>query len=67
DHAMAMARLSEEHGFVAHGGRRPAIGARLRIVPNHSCPVVNLADELVIVGPGARPEAWPVAARGKVR
>ena len=66
-HAMPVSRLSEEHGFVAHGGRPPSIGARLRIVPNHSCPVANLADELVVVGPGAAPETWRVAARGRVR
>lgn len=63
---MAVARLSEEHGFVAHGGRRPRIGQRLRIVPNHSCPVANLADSLLVVAPGAAPIAWRVAARGKV-
>lgn len=63
---MPVARLSEEHGFVAHGGRRPAVGERLAIVPNHSCPVANLADALVIVGDGPA-ETWRVAARGKVR
>jgi D-serine deaminase-like pyridoxal phosphate-dependent protein len=67
ERGMAVTRLSEEHGFVAHGGRAPAIGARLRIVPNPSCPVANLADELIVVGPGDAPEAWRVAARGKVR
>jgi D-serine deaminase-like pyridoxal phosphate-dependent protein len=67
DDGMPVARLSEEHGLVRHGGRRLRVGERLRVVPNHSCPVANLADELVVVAPGAAPEIWRVAARGKVR
>jgi D-serine deaminase-like pyridoxal phosphate-dependent protein len=63
---MTVARLSEEHGLVRHGGRRLRVGEQLRVVPNHSCPVANLADELLVVTPGAAPEVWRVAARGKV-
>ena len=60
-----MGRLSEEHGFIPHQGRPLAIGTRLMIVPNHSCPVANLADELVLLSAEAPPRTWPVAARGK--
>ena len=60
-------KLSEEHGFIAHGDRSIPIGTKLRIVPNHSCPVVNLADELLVVSGHEVVDCWPVAARGKVR
>jgi len=59
-------KLSEEHGWIGHGGRPPAIGSRVRIVPNHSCPVANLADAYAVVAPGRPARAWAVAARGKV-
>jgi D-serine deaminase-like pyridoxal phosphate-dependent protein len=39
------------------------LGAEVRIVPNHVCATVNLADELVAVEDG-RPSIWPVQARG---
>ena len=60
-------KLSEEHGFVEHGGHDLRIGTKLRLVPNHACPVVNLADELVIVSGDREVARWRVAARGKVR
>ncbi|MBL26318.1 MAG: alanine racemase [Rhodospirillaceae bacterium] len=62
----AVTRLSEEHGFVATDGARLPVGTRLRIVPNHSCPVANLADRVIAFSDGVS-EPWPVAARGKVR
>ena len=62
-----VARLSEEHGFVERAGSQIELGAKLRIIPNHACPVVNLADELVVVSGGGEIHRWPVAARGKVR
>lgn len=39
-------KLSEEHGFLDTAGRRVEIGTRVLILPNHSCPVVNLAQTL---------------------
>ena len=59
--------LSEEHGFLAHGGKVPRIGARVRIWPNHACPVVNLADQLVAISTNGNIEIWTVDARGCVR
>ena len=64
---MPVVNLSEEHGFLAHDGRPPRIGARVRIWPNHSCPVANLADRLVILAADGTVEDWPVDARGCVR
>ena len=59
--------LSEEHGVVDWSActSRPAIGDRVRIVPNHVCPVSNLLDEVVLHRDGAIEAVVPVAARGK--
>jgi D-serine deaminase-like pyridoxal phosphate-dependent protein len=67
DHpGMPVISLSEEHGFVAHGGRRPAIGERLRIYPNHACPVVNLARTFQVLNEEGSLELWPIDAHGTV-
>lgn len=61
--------LSEEHGHVDFSvcPRKPQIGERLTIIPNHCCTVTSLFDEVV----GARGDrveiTWKVAARGTVR
>ena len=64
-----IARISEEHGVVLlpPGERDFAVGDRHEIIPNHVCPAINLADELLIVRDGRVVDAWRVAARGKVR
>jgi D-serine deaminase-like pyridoxal phosphate-dependent protein len=61
--------LSEEHGWLRldPAGSDVTIGEQLTIVPVHSCPVANLAQELVIVRGGAVVDRWPVAAAGCVR
>jgi D-serine deaminase-like pyridoxal phosphate-dependent protein len=60
--------LSEHHGVVVwDGSPRPPLGSRLRVVPNHVCNAVNLADELVVVDGGQIIDTWPVAARGANR
>ena len=62
DHpAVRLTLLSEHHAVVAwDGSPLPALGSRLRVVPNHVCTAVNLADELVLTSGGS----WPVTARG---
>jgi D-serine deaminase-like pyridoxal phosphate-dependent protein len=61
--------LSEEHAHVDLSGcvRKPEIGERLTVIPNHCCMVTSLFDEVV----GARGDqvevTWQVAARGMVR
>jgi len=59
--------LSEEHGVVDFRAcaKRPAIGERLRVLPNHVCPVSNLVDEVVLHRGGVVEAVVPVAARGK--
>lgn len=61
-----VAKLSEEHGFIERTADIP-VGTRLRIVPNHACPVVNLADELLVLSDECLIARWRVAARGCVR
>jgi D-serine deaminase-like pyridoxal phosphate-dependent protein len=53
--------LAEHHAVVAwDDSPPPEPGSRLRVVPNHVCAAVNLADELVLTDGGR----WPVVARG---
>jgi D-serine deaminase-like pyridoxal phosphate-dependent protein len=60
------ARPSDEHGVlkVEPGARAPRLGEKIRLVPGHCDPTVNLYDWLVCHR-GERVEAvWPVSARG---
>jgi D-serine deaminase-like pyridoxal phosphate-dependent protein len=63
-----VAALSEEHGILdlASSTFRPAIGARLRIIPNHACVVSNMVDAVWTLRDGALGGQGPVAARGRV-
>lgn len=63
---MAVAKLSEEHGFIAHGGKPPGIGTRLRIFPNHSCVVANLARTLWVYDSDGQLDELAVDARACV-
>jgi D-serine deaminase-like pyridoxal phosphate-dependent protein len=62
-------RLSEEHGMVDLGRceRKPALGERVRILPNHVCVVTNLHNEVAVSRDGTVEGIWPVAARGLTR
>ena len=64
---LVLQRVSEEHGFVARGGVDLAVGSRVRLVPNHSCAVANLADQYLVVRDDRVVDQWPVHARGRVR
>ena len=61
--------LSEEHGHVDFSAcaRKPEIGERLTVIPNHCCTVTSLFDEVI----GARDDqvevTWQVAARSTVK
>jgi D-serine deaminase-like pyridoxal phosphate-dependent protein len=63
---LPLVRLSEEHGFVQRGSEDLKIGDKVRVFPNHACPVANLAKEVVIVDDGQVIDRWEVAARGCV-
>ncbi len=62
-------RLNEEHGIVdlARCDRKPALGERVRILPNHVCVVSNLHDDVVVSRGGRVKDNWHVAARGRTR
>lgn len=61
--------LSEEHGTVdlsKVAGRRPEIGEKVRIIPNHTCVVSNLFDIMTFHRDGVVTRVEQVAARGLV-
>jgi D-serine deaminase-like pyridoxal phosphate-dependent protein len=60
---------SEEHGHVDFSAcaRKPEIGERVTVLPNHCCVVSNLFEEIVGVRNGQVEVVWPVAARGALR
>jgi D-threonine aldolase len=63
---LAMVKASDEHGVIAVPAGIPnlRVGGKLRLVPGHCDPTVNLYDWLVGVR-GERVECvWPVSARG---
>ncbi len=71
-------KASDEHGvvFVQDGAASPMaspnalpaalpnLGAKLRLIPGHIDPTVNLHDWIVAVRHGVVEELWPVTARG---
>jgi D-serine deaminase-like pyridoxal phosphate-dependent protein len=61
--------LSEEHGWLRldPAGSDLTIGETVRILPIHSCPVANLAEELIVVQGDTIVDRWVVAAHGRVR
>lgn len=64
--SIAIERLSEEHAVARVMPDCPLkTGDRVRILPNHSCVVTNLANELLLVEGTKVVERIPVEARGK--
>jgi len=67
DPSLTIMRLSEEHATVkVTGSTRLKPGDSVRIVPNHSCVVSNMVDEVQLVDGDTVVEAIPIAARGKI-
>ena len=62
------AKASDEHGVlaIAAGTLGPSLGERVRLVPGHCDPTVNLYDWIVCVRAGRVEALWPIAARGAV-
>jgi D-serine deaminase-like pyridoxal phosphate-dependent protein len=62
----ALYDLTEEHGHVdlTASPRRPEIGERVSVIPNHICLVSNLFTHVHGVRNGEVEVVWPVAARG---
>ncbi len=63
---VVVARMSEEHGILDLSGTdwRPAVGERVRIIPNHVCVSVNLQPRVFGVRGGAVEREWAVEAAG---
>jgi D-serine deaminase-like pyridoxal phosphate-dependent protein len=62
---LTVGRLYEEQGIVTSSGPCSIpIGARLRLVPNHSCAAANLHDRMLVADDSAIVDAWPVSFRG---
>lgn len=63
----ALDDLSEEHGHVTIPDNATIrVGERLRVVPNHICPCINLHDQVFLISGDQAVDKWKVAARGKV-
>jgi D-serine deaminase-like pyridoxal phosphate-dependent protein len=60
-------RVNDYHGVVIAppDASRPALGEVVAVIPNHVCPVIDLVDAFVAVGPDRMEEVWPVDARGR--
>ncbi|HZC33181.1 MAG TPA: alanine racemase [Candidatus Bathyarchaeia archaeon] len=60
-------RLNDYHGVVLTppGVARPNLGEVVAIVPNHICPVIDLADSFVAIAADGATDIWPVDARGR--
>lgn len=59
--------MSEEHGLLdlSRTTWRPAVGDRVRVIPNHVCIVVHLFDVVHGVRGNTVETSWAVAARGR--
>lgn len=67
--AARIVALSEEHAVVDLGSDEagfPAVGEQVRIVPNHTCVVTNLFDQIVFHRDGKVSRVETVDARGTV-
>jgi D-serine deaminase-like pyridoxal phosphate-dependent protein len=63
-----LVRLSEEHGEVDLNlsSKRPKLGERIHVIPNHICPCVNLQDGYWLKRADGSVERLTVDARGRV-
>lgn len=66
DPSVTVTRLSEEHGFLSGPGvDHLTVGQRLRFIPAHVCPVINLASLVHLVAADEVIDVWDVDARGR--
>jgi D-serine deaminase-like pyridoxal phosphate-dependent protein len=63
-----IAALSEEHGHVdfSRCSRRPSIGERVTVLPNHCCTASNMFNQVHAVRADQVEHIWSVQARGYV-
>ena len=62
-------KLSEEHGQVdvTECSKKPAVGERVTVIPNHICPCVNLRDTVWWFEPGEPLRQLAIDARGRIQ
>lgn len=58
-------QCTDEHGIVSDPDGVLKVGDKLRLVPGHCDPTVNLHDWYVGIRNGIVETIWPVSARGK--
>lgn len=64
---LILERLSEEHGHLAiPDDSRIRVGDRLRVIPNHICPCINLQDRVFVISGDEVVDQWKVAGRGMI-
>ncbi len=60
-------KASDEHGVIQiNGAPGFALGDKIRLIPGHCDPTVNLYDHYVCVRGGKVEALWPITARGAV-
>jgi D-serine deaminase-like pyridoxal phosphate-dependent protein len=60
-------KASDEHGVLRlNGGRSYAVGDKLKLIPGHCDPTVNLYDHFVCVRNDRVEALWPITGRGAV-
>lgn len=60
-------KASDEHGVIRlSGGASLAVGDKLKLIPGHCDPTVNLYDWYVCIRGGRVEALWPITARGAV-
>lgn len=65
---IVVSRVNEEHGYATGADVDSLkIGEKVRFVPAHICPVINLADSMTVLENGQVTGSWTVDARGKVQ
>jgi len=60
-------KASDEHGVIqVNGASGYAVGDKLKLIPGHCDPTVNLYDHYVCIRDGCVEAIWPITARGAV-
>ncbi len=60
-------KASDEHGVIQlNGAKGYAVGDKLKLIPGHCDPTVNLYDHFICVRNGRVEAIWPITARGAV-
>jgi 3-hydroxy-D-aspartate aldolase len=60
-------KASDEHGVIeVNGASGYAVGDKLKLIPGHCDPTVNLYDHFICIRNGIVEAVWPITARGAV-